>query len=79
MTSSRVAWVAILLFACGQGDAPDPQPVEEEAEAGPAGSSIAERRLSLPEVGGRAEMVEGSVVEICGQVAASLREKGGLS
>jgi hypothetical protein len=34
--------VAILLFACGQGDAPDPQPVEEEAAAPQAAEAEAE-------------------------------------
>ncbi len=50
-----------------------------EEEVGLAASAVGARGLSLPEVGGNAEMLTGSVPELGDRLATLLREKGGLS
>lgn len=48
-------------------------------EVGAPASIVSQRRLSLPEAGGSAEMIAGSMAEVSGRLAAIVREKGGLS
>ncbi|MFZ7112241.1 MAG: electron transfer flavoprotein subunit beta/FixA family protein [Desulfatiglandales bacterium] len=50
-----------------------------EEEIGPEGSSVAAWRLSPPPVGQGAEILEGSLDEICERTARIIREKGGVA
>jgi electron transfer flavoprotein beta subunit len=55
---------------------------EELPLSGPVGadaSCLESRHFSLPETGGHAEFLEGSLDEICSQAARIIREKGGLA
>jgi len=47
-----------------------------EEDIGPMGSSVASQRLSLPAVGEGAEILTGSLGEICEQTAQIIRDKG---
>lgn len=51
----------------------------EEEEIGAEGSSIASRSLSLPPVGEGAEILEGSMDQICEKTAQIIRDKGGVA
>ncbi len=48
-------------------------------EIGWRGSSVAQRRLSLPEEGEGAEILSGTLDEICERAAQIIRERGGVS
>ncbi|NNG01994.1 MAG: electron transfer flavoprotein subunit beta/FixA family protein [Desulfobacteraceae bacterium] len=50
----------------------------DEDQIGVKSSSVQELKLSLPAMGEGAEMLTGSVEEICDQTARIIREKGGL-
>lgn len=50
-----------------------------EGRIGAGASCMAHRRLSLPEAGGQAEFLEGSLDEICTRAAQIIREKGGMA
>jgi len=47
-------------------------------QIGPSGSSIAETRLSLPPAGEGAEILTGSLDEICEKTVKIIRDKGGI-
>jgi len=49
-----------------------------ETEIGSEGSSVASRTLSLPSAGERAEMLTGTLNEICEKTAQIIRDKGGI-
>jgi len=49
-----------------------------EEEIGPQGSAVASRTLSLPVVGEGAEILTGSLDEICGRTAQIIRDRGGV-
>ncbi len=51
----------------------------DEDQVGEEASQVAGRALALPEVGEGAEMLNGSLDEICGRAVEIIREKGGLS
>ena len=50
-----------------------------EEEIGPEGSSVAAYRFSLPPVGQGAEILEGTLEEICEKTARIIRDKGGAA
>ena len=50
-----------------------------EKEVGTVGSSVASRRLFLPSDGERAEILTGSLSEICEKTAQIIRDRGGWS
>jgi electron transfer flavoprotein beta subunit len=49
-----------------------------EDEIGAKGSSVASRNLSLPPIGEGAEILTGSLGEICEKAAQIIRDKGGV-
>ena len=51
----------------------------DEEEIGERGSSVLTTRLSLPEKGQGAEMLTGSMAEICDRAAQVIKDRGGLS
>ena len=51
----------------------------DESEIGAKGSSIAEMSLTLPEEGEGAEILTGSMDEICEKVAQIIRDRGGVA
>ncbi len=50
----------------------------DEDEIGTAGSSVATRELSLPKSGAGAEILSGSLDEICDRTTQLLRDRGGV-
>jgi electron transfer flavoprotein beta subunit len=51
----------------------------DENQVGAAASAVASQGLNLPPAGEGAQMLSGSLEDICNQAAGILREKGGLS
>lgn len=51
----------------------------EEAQIGAEGSGIASLKFSLPPVGGGAEILLGSLDEVCDRTARIIRDKGGVA
>jgi electron transfer flavoprotein alpha/beta subunit len=49
-----------------------------EAEIGSQGSRVASQKLSLPPVGEGADILTGSLDEICEKTAQIIRDKGGV-
>lgn len=49
-----------------------------EEDIGSQGSSVASQKLSIPPVGGGAEILTGSLDEICEKTAQIVRDKGGV-
>jgi electron transfer flavoprotein beta subunit len=51
----------------------------EEEEIGAEGSAVASRKLALPPLGEGAEILSGSLNEICDRTAQIIRDKGGVA
>lgn len=71
MGIKKVRRIDIELLEAGELDLED--------QIGAAASAFTHRQLSLPEAGGQAEFLEGSLDDICTRAAQIIREKGGMA